>query len=115
MPSATTISFVPFPLLVGPTDGDGFVASAGPFFSLADGFANGTALVHVTTGEADSPPPRANVKRNAQRAMADKDAALPYDVPGKFCVVDMCIGCDDCRSTAPGNIERNDDEYSFLR
>lgn len=47
--------------------------------------------------------------------MADKEAALPGNAPGKFYVDDTCIDCDDCRSTAPKNIKRlDDDEYSVF-
>ncbi|RMF41062.1 MAG: hypothetical protein D6753_10400, partial [Planctomycetota bacterium] len=32
------------------TDGGGFLAAAGPFFSTATGFQNGSAFTHITTG-----------------------------------------------------------------
>ena len=47
--------------------------------------------------------------------MADKDAKLPDNVPGKFYVDDQCIDCDACRETAPDFFERNDDKgYSYV-
>ena len=47
--------------------------------------------------------------------MADKDAKLEENVPGKFYVDDTCIDCDACRASAPDNFTRNDDNgYSYV-
>jgi len=47
--------------------------------------------------------------------MADKDARLPDNAPGRFYVDDQCIDCDACRETAPDHFKRNDDKgYSFV-
>lgn len=47
--------------------------------------------------------------------MANKDAKLAENVPGKFYVDDTCIDCDACRATAPDNFQRNDDAgYSYV-
>ena len=47
--------------------------------------------------------------------MADKNAKVTENVPGKFFVDDTCIDCDACRATAPDNFLRNDDAgYSFV-
>ncbi len=47
--------------------------------------------------------------------MADIDAKLPDNVPGKFYVDDTCIDCDACRATAPDNYARNDEAgYSYV-
>lgn len=41
--------------------------------------------------------------------MADKDARLPDNAPGRFYVDENCIDCDLCRTMAPDNFERNDE------
>jgi len=47
--------------------------------------------------------------------MADKDAKLAENVPGKFYVDDQCIDCDACRATAPDNFERDEEKgYSYV-
>jgi len=47
--------------------------------------------------------------------MADKLDAVPQNVPGKFYVDHSCIDCDVCRSTAPDNFGRVDEEgYSYV-
>lgn len=47
--------------------------------------------------------------------MAEKDAKLPENVPGKFYVDDQCIDCDACRTTAPDFFSRNDEGgYSYV-
>ena len=47
--------------------------------------------------------------------MADKEAKLAENVPGRFYVDDQCIDCDACRETAPDFFERNDDKgYSYV-
>jgi len=42
--------------------------------------------------------------------MADKGDKLPKNVFGKYYVDSTCIDCDACRSVAPDNFARNDDE-----
>lgn len=39
--------------------------------------------------------------------MADRNAKLKDNVPGKFYVDNRCIDCDLCRMTAPANFIRN--------
>ena len=47
--------------------------------------------------------------------MADIDAKLEENAPGKYYVDDTCIDCDACRATAPDNYTRNDDAgYSYV-
>ncbi len=47
--------------------------------------------------------------------MADKSDKLPENVPGKYYVDSTCIDCDACRSTAPENFERSEDNgYTFV-
>jgi ferredoxin len=47
--------------------------------------------------------------------MAEKDAKLPENVPGKFYVDDQCIDCDACRATAPDNFARDEEKgYSYV-
>ena len=47
--------------------------------------------------------------------MADKEAKLEENVPGKFYVDDTCIDCDACRASAPDDYARNDDAgYSYV-
>jgi len=47
--------------------------------------------------------------------MAEKNAKLSDNVPGKFYVDDQCIDCDACRATAPDNYARNEEQgYSYV-
>ncbi len=47
--------------------------------------------------------------------MADKNAKLKDNVPGKFYVDNRCIDCDLCRMTAPANFLRNQDAgFSYV-
>ncbi|HTL12097.1 MAG TPA: ferredoxin [Bdellovibrionota bacterium] len=47
--------------------------------------------------------------------MAEKANKWPDNVPGKFFVDDQCIDCDACRTEAPKNFKRNDENgYSFV-
>jgi len=42
--------------------------------------------------------------------MADKDAKLPENVPGKWYVDDTCTPCHVCLEEAPQLLKYNDDE-----
>jgi len=47
--------------------------------------------------------------------MADKDDKVPESVPGKYYVDSNCIDCDVCRSTAPDNFDRSEENgYSYV-
>lgn len=47
--------------------------------------------------------------------MAEKEARLRENTPGKFYVDENCIDCDLCREIAPAFFSRNDDEgHSFV-
>lgn len=47
--------------------------------------------------------------------MADLDARLAENTPGKYYVDDKCIDCDACRATAPDNFQRHDEKgYSYV-
>jgi ferredoxin len=47
--------------------------------------------------------------------MAEKESKWDENVPGRYYVDDQCIDCDACRTEAPDNFTRNDDEgYSFV-
>ncbi|OGQ93516.1 MAG: ferredoxin [Deltaproteobacteria bacterium RIFOXYA12_FULL_61_11] len=47
--------------------------------------------------------------------MADKRNKHPENVPGRYYVDSECIDCDLCRTTAPENFGRQEDEgYSFI-
>ncbi|MDK2971343.1 MAG: ferredoxin [Candidatus Sumerlaeota bacterium] len=47
--------------------------------------------------------------------MADFEARLSENVPGKFYVDDQCIDCDACRATAPDNFARDEEKgYSYV-
>jgi len=47
--------------------------------------------------------------------MADPNAKLPENVPGRYYVDTQCIDCDVCRDVAPENFTRHDDGgYSFV-
>ena len=47
--------------------------------------------------------------------MANKAEKRPDNVTGKFYVDSQCIDCDLCRTTAPDNFRRNEDEgYSYV-
>lgn len=47
--------------------------------------------------------------------MADREAVLPGNVPGKFYVDATCGDCNNCRKYAPKNFERNDKrQYAFV-
>ena len=47
--------------------------------------------------------------------MADRNAKLKDNVPGRFYVDKRCIDCDLCRMTAPANFARNQDAgFSFV-
>ncbi len=47
--------------------------------------------------------------------MADKAKKWADSVKGKYYVDDQCIDCDACRTEAPKNYKRNDDNgYSFV-
>ena len=47
--------------------------------------------------------------------MAFVQDKLPDNIPGQFYVDRMCIDCDVCRDTAPGNFTRNDENgYSYV-
>ncbi len=41
--------------------------------------------------------------------MANKDAKVKENVPGKYYVDDQCIACGVCEGTAPENFKMNDD------
>jgi ferredoxin len=41
--------------------------------------------------------------------MADKSDKVPSNVPGKYYVDHTCIDCDVCRSTAPSNFARSEE------
>ena len=48
--------------------------------------------------------------------MADSNAKVPDNVPGKYFVDDQCIACDACIMEAPKFFEMNDDEgYAFVK
>lgn len=47
--------------------------------------------------------------------MAEIEGKLPDNAPGKFYVTRECIDCDVCRSDAPANFTRNDENgYSYV-
>jgi ferredoxin len=47
--------------------------------------------------------------------MADRNARLSDNVPGRFYVDDQCIDCDVCREVAPGVFRQNREEgHSFV-
>lgn len=47
--------------------------------------------------------------------MAEKTNKWPDNVNGTFYVDDQCIDCDACRTEAPENFKRNDDDgYSYV-
>lgn len=47
--------------------------------------------------------------------MADKSNKWEDNVPGAYYVDDQCIDCDACRTEAPENFTRNDDNgYSYV-
>ncbi|MEJ2422344.1 MAG: ferredoxin [Acidobacteriota bacterium] len=47
--------------------------------------------------------------------MADKELAVPENVPGKWYVEDTCIACDSCTSIAPDHFVYTDDgEYAYV-
>ena len=47
--------------------------------------------------------------------MADKANKWPENVAGRYFVDDQCIDCDACRSEAPENFTRNDEEgHSYV-
>ena len=47
--------------------------------------------------------------------MADKNSKWSENKDGKYYVDDQCIDCDACRTEAPDNFTRNDDNgYSFV-
>lgn len=47
--------------------------------------------------------------------MAEVEDKLPDNARGKFYVTRECIDCDVCRSDAPRNFTRNDENgYSFV-
>ncbi len=47
--------------------------------------------------------------------MAELSKKWAENVPGKYFVDEQCIDCDACRTEAPKNFTRNDDQgYSFV-
>ena len=47
--------------------------------------------------------------------MADKTDKVQENVAGKYYVDSTCIDCDVCRSTAPDNFDRSEENgYSFV-
>lgn len=47
--------------------------------------------------------------------MADKAKRFADNAAGKLYVDDQCIDCDACRTEAPNNFKRNDENgYSFV-
>jgi len=47
--------------------------------------------------------------------MADKDDKVEESIVGKYYVDSQCIDCDVCRSTAPDNFVRSEENgYSFV-
>jgi len=47
--------------------------------------------------------------------MAEKNSKWSENKDGKYYVDDQCIDCDACRTEAPDNFTRNDDNgYSFV-
>jgi len=47
--------------------------------------------------------------------MADKNDKVAENVSGKFYVDSTCIDCDVCRSTAPNNFGRSEENgYSYV-
>lgn len=48
--------------------------------------------------------------------MASKDDKVAENAPGKYYVDSNCIDCDVCRTTAPNNFERSEENgYSFVK
>jgi len=49
------------------------------------------------------------------KPMADKNDKVPENAPGKYYVDSSCIDCDVCRSTAPENFGRSEENgYTFV-
>ena len=47
--------------------------------------------------------------------MANKEEKWPDNVSGKYYVDNQCIDCDACRTEAPQNFTRNDENgYSYV-
>jgi ferredoxin len=47
--------------------------------------------------------------------MADRNARLAENAPGKYYVDTQCIDCDVCRVTAPANFRREEDKgFSYV-
>jgi len=47
--------------------------------------------------------------------MAEKSEKVEENVPGKYYVDANCIDCDVCRTTAPANFDRSEENgYSFV-
>jgi ferredoxin len=47
--------------------------------------------------------------------MADKTDQVPENKAGKYYVDSTCIDCDVCRSTAPDNFDRSEENgYSYV-